>query len=278
MPRRRRGSSKAPKLGGPILWFLLIAGICGAIFGEKPTQSVSAPPVHQLPNSAGAAAPQDKRNSDLARGGGSGSGNAPFSGNADTNQIGQEAIATTEVPAAAEYPNDKVRDSVFPSNKTEVSRFIGGHRVALRDGPGKQFGILDRYDAGREVILLGSKSEWSQIRDKLTRREGWISTSLLGDRKPEQQAEPEDEKRDDLPREPTVSTPRISDATIAQRIIAQSLSMYPGSCACPYNTDRGGRRCGKRSAYNRGGGYAPICFAGDISREMIAAFRKQDGQ
>ncbi|MDH6202320.1 MULTISPECIES: hypothetical protein [Rhizobium] len=238
MPRRRRGSSKAPKLGGPILWFLLIAGICGAIFGEKPTQSVSAPPVHQLPNSAGAAAPQDKRNSDLARGGGSGSGNAPFSGNADTNQIGQEAIATTEVPAAAEYPNDKVR----------------------------------------EVILLGSKGEWSQIRDKLTRREGWISTSLLSDRKPEQKAEPEDEKRDDLPREPTVSTPRISDATIAQRIIAQSLSMYPGSCACPYNTDRGGRRCGKRSAYNRGGGYAPICFAGDISREMIAAFRKQDGQ
>ncbi|MHC2364290.1 hypothetical protein ACVIOG_006493 [Rhizobium leguminosarum] len=37
-------------------------------------------------------------------------------------------------------------------------------------------------------------------------------------------------------------------------------------------------RCGKRSAYNRGGSYAPICFVGDISHEMIAAFREQDGQ
>ncbi len=54
MPRRRRGSSKVPKLGGPILWLLLIVGICEAIFGDKSTQSVSAPPVHESPNSAGA--------------------------------------------------------------------------------------------------------------------------------------------------------------------------------------------------------------------------------
>ncbi|KRB56197.1 hypothetical protein ASE04_28995 [Rhizobium sp. Root708] len=67
----------------------------------------------------------------------------------------------------------------------------------------------------------------------------------------------------------------MPETTVIQRIIAESLSMYPGSCACPYNTDRGGRRCGKRSAYNRGGGYAPICFPGDVSKEMIQSFREQ---
>ncbi|WP_418068191.1 SH3 domain-containing protein [Rhizobium laguerreae] len=281
MPRRRRGSSKAPKLGGPILGFLLIVGVLATIFGEKPTQSVSAPPVLQSPDSGGAAAPRDRKHLDLALGGGPAPGEAPPSGNPGTNRIAQEAdvsIAKAEVPATTESPNNKVQGSVFPNNNTEVSRFIKGRGVALRDGPGKQFGILDRYDAAREVILLGSKGEWAQIRDKLTQREGWVSTSLLSDRKPKQQAEPEDGNRDDPPRKPTVSAPQISDATIVQRIIAQSLSMYPGSCACPYNTDRGGRRCGKRSAYNRRGGYAPICFAGDISREMIAGFRKQDGQ
>ncbi|MHC2569905.1 esterase/lipase superfamily enzyme [Rhizobium leguminosarum] len=51
-----------------------------------------------------------------------------------------------------------------PDNNSDV--FVKGHGVALRDGPEREVGILDRYDASREVILLGSKGEWSQIRDK----------------------------------------------------------------------------------------------------------------
>jgi hypothetical protein len=54
------------------------------------------------------------------------------------------------------------------------------------------------------------------------------------------------------------------------------LESYPSSCACPYNTDRGGRRCGGRSAYSRPGGYAPICFASDVTKDMIAAFPQKD--
>jgi len=36
---------------------------------------------------------------------------------------------------------------------------------------------------------------------------------------------------------------------IQQALIRESIARYTGSCPCPYNTDRGGKRCGKRSAY-----------------------------
>lgn len=56
---------------------------------------------------------------------------------------------------------------------------------------------------------------------------------------------------------------------IKQKIIQQSIESYPGNCPCPYNTERNGSRCGKRSAYNRAGGYAPICFAEDVTDQML---------
>lgn len=65
-----------------------------------------------------------------------------------------------------------------------------------------------------------------------------------------------------------------SDAEIRQRIIRESIASYPGSCPCPYNVDRGGRRCGGRSAYSRPGGYAPICYARDVSAAQVAASRR----
>lgn len=33
-----------------------------------------------------------------------------------------------------------------------------------------------------------------------------------------------------------------------------------GSCECPYDTDKRGRSCGRRSAYSRPGGSAPACY------------------
>ncbi len=166
------------------------------------------------------------------------------------------------------------------SSAQDVTRYVRGRKVALRDGPGKQFGILDRYDSGREVFVSELKSGWSKVRDKLTAREGWILASLLSQTKRGEEDTAPAKRGNDEPshdagdKDPEPHVPQISESAVVQRIIAESLSMYPGSCACPYNTDRGGRRCGKRSAYNRGGGYAPICFAGDVSKEMIQSFRQ----
>ena len=67
---------------------------------------------------------------------------------------------------------------------------------------------------------------------------------------------------------------RESDAQVSQRLIRQSIAVYPGSCACPYSTARNGSRCGGRSAWSRGGGYAPLCFASDVGKAAIAAARR----
>lgn len=64
-----------------------------------------------------------------------------------------------------------------------------------------------------------------------------------------------------------------SDAQVRQQIIRQSIAAYPGPCPCPYSVMRNGRSCGRRSAYSRPGGYAPICYPADISEAEVRAWR-----
>lgn len=68
-----------------------------------------------------------------------------------------------------------------------------------------------------------------------------------------------------------------SDSDIKQAIIQESIANYSGNCPCPYNTDRAGRRCGKRSAYSRPGGRSPICYPEDVTQEMIKSYRQKHG-
>lgn len=70
---------------------------------------------------------------------------------------------------------------------------------------------------------------------------------------------------------------RLSDAEIRKRIIAESIESYPGNCPCPYNTASNGSRCGRRSAYDREGGDAPLCYPRDVSDEMVAEYRERIG-
>ena len=75
---------------------------------------------------------------------------------------------------------------------------------------------------------------------------------------------------------PAASAP-MSDAAVKQQMIRESIASYPGNCPCPYNSARNGSRCGGRSAYNRAGGYAPLCFASDISKSQVDAYRRANG-
>lgn len=76
----------------------------------------------------------------------------------------------------------------------------------------------------------------------------------------------------------TAALAAMSDAEVKQAIIRESIASYPGPCACPYNEARNGSTCGRRSAYSKPGGYAPICYAFQVTQEMIRAYRKQLGQ
>lgn len=151
---------------------------------------------------------------------------------------------------------------------SEALRYVTSSRVALRSGPSTNDGLIDRLDVGRPVFLIRENGDWSQVRDKRTQREGWIASRFLA-----AQHKKAEKKPDELTKSP--AEPTIPDSVIIQRIIEASVASYPSSCACPYSTDRRGRRCGGRSAYSKPGGYAPICFPQDVSKAMIEAFKLQ---
>jgi hypothetical protein len=68
---------------------------------------------------------------------------------------------------------------------------------------------------------------------------------------------------------------RQSDAQVRQSIIRQSIAGYSGNCPCPHSTMSYGRSCGGRSAYSRPGGGSPICYASDISKAQVDAYRRR---
>ena len=67
----------------------------------------------------------------------------------------------------------------------------------------------------------------------------------------------------------------LTDEQIKNVIIRESIASYHGNCPCPYNLASNGSRCGKRSAYSRAGGYSPICYPEDITKEMIRIYRQK---
>ena len=70
---------------------------------------------------------------------------------------------------------------------------------------------------------------------------------------------------------------RLNDDGVRARIVQESLATYPGNCPCPYNVDRAGRSCGGRSAWIRAGGYSPICYANEVTDDLVRAWRARSG-
>lgn len=65
----------------------------------------------------------------------------------------------------------------------------------------------------------------------------------------------------------------VSDAQVKQAIIDESIAAYPGTCACPFNSARNGSACGGRSAWSKAGGFSPICYKKEVTKEMVKQWR-----
>ena len=50
-----------------------------------------------------------------------------------------------------------------------------------------------------------------------------------------------------------------------EQMIQESISKYRGKCPCPYSIMSNGKKCGKRSAYSKPGGYQPLCYLSDVT-------------
>jgi hypothetical protein len=67
---------------------------------------------------------------------------------------------------------------------------------------------------------------------------------------------------------------RPTDAQVKQILIDESIAAYDGNCPCPYSRARNGSLCGRRSAYSRPGGAAPLCYPKDVTDDMVREYRE----
>ncbi len=124
--------------------------------------------------------------------------------------------------------------------------------------------FIEKLSQRRSVRLLGINALGEEVTDRI---------SLTGSAR----------AIDALPCSPSARqaarrAPSRSDAEIRRILVRQSIAGYSGSCPCPYNTDRAGRRCGRRSAYSRPGGASPLCYPGDVSDAAVEAYRARTGR
>lgn len=78
------------------------------------------------------------------------------------------------------------------------------------------------------------------------------------------------------PAAPADKPAQRTEQQIRKQIVAESIAAYPGRCPCPYNVTRNGSACGGRSAWSRQGGYAPICYEREVTKEMVRQHRERE--
>jgi uncharacterized protein YraI len=145
-------------------------------------------------------------------------------------------------------------DLAHAQNNTE-QRFVSATSLNVRMGPGLNELVIARLSFGERVSVHQRLDTWARIEARQGAVSGWAAARYLSEDAP--------------------ARPVLSDARIRALVIEESLSSYYGSCPCPYNIDRAGRRCGRRSAYSRPGGASPLCYPSDVSSLQVQAYRRR---
>lgn len=181
-------------------------------------------------------------------------------------------------PVASAAPKPKARaerlpvspDKVSPARETLPDLYVTADRVNQRAGPATNERVLGQLNKGARVRQISRSNGWTEIVSSVGR--GWMSSQFLSANAPRVTAQPKTTPKR------TVAAPTSAEIrTARQELIRQSIASYQGSCPCPYNVDRAGRRCGARSAWSRPGGYSPMCYDSDVSDARLATYfaRKQ---
>lgn len=178
-------------------------------------------------------------------------------------------IITTE-PKTPTFTATKSTTSTRLSNTVErttsISLFVTGNAVNVRSGPSVGSSILGKKYKGDVVQKIDQSGNWTKI--NFGSNFAWISSNYVSSQRPiapSVRSNPQPKR--------TVAAPTSREISLAKKeIIRRSIAQYPGSCPCPYNRDRAGRRCGGRSAWSKPGGYSPLCYESDISNARIQTY------
>lgn len=157
-----------------------------------------------------------------------------------------------------DYASGAPSSAPSPQALLNERAFVTANSLNVRAGAGTETEIIGRLARGAEITIVERAGEWARLGPADEAGGGWVSSSYLSAEAPQ--------------------AARTSDGEIRQLIMRQSLAYYSGSCPCPYNVDRAGRRCGRRSAYSRPGGASPMCYPSDVSAAQVQAFRARQNQ
>lgn len=214
-----------------------------------------------------------------------------FPDGADVSGGSKASLSKTD--SVMMLPNDPSKDGLLdavPQPASAVRRakpamvsvapdfvFVMGSRVNVRSGPNVSYKRLGAFDRGTRLTVLDVQNGWTRVSGSIAGApvSGWMSSTYLGRSAPvpvvRRAPAPAPKRAIDAPSNAQISAAR-------KTLISQSLAMYPGNCPCPYNHDRAGRRCGKRSAWSKPGGRSPLCYDSDITRSHLTAYFKRNGK
>lgn len=150
--------------------------------------------------------------------------------------------------------------------------YVTARRVNLRTGASTRHAILAQLNYGALATEISRNKGWVQINATVDSKSvtGWMSGKYLST-KPAAR-DPVLSNRASVTKR-KIAVPTSAQKTSARKtLIQRSIAAYSGSCPCPYNRDRGGRRCGKRSAWSRPGGYSPLCYDSDITEARLKTY------
>jgi SH3-like domain-containing protein len=159
-------------------------------------------------------------------------------------------------------PSSPAASANFSESRTHRSKvlYVTASTLNIRAAPSPTATVLLAAPRGTPVASVSTQDGWYEV--KLTNgATGWMNGAYLSESPP---AAPSSSVQPVAPIER-----QVDRATIVQALIRESLASYPGNCPCPYNTDRAGRSCGRRSGWSKGGGYSPLCYPTDVTDGMI---------
>jgi hypothetical protein len=150
------------------------------------------------------------------------------------------------------------------TQKQARKMYVDASRLNVRNQAGKHGKVIWTLKRDQEVQVTNKDGEWLFVEG--SRFKGWVfATYLTNNPAPKQASIPKKAKKK--------QSAGLSTSRIKKILIKRSHAYYSGNCPCPYNRTSRGHKCGKRSAYSRPGGASPLCYASDVTAQMVAEYR-----
>lgn len=166
------------------------------------------------------------------------------------------------VPAVVELPTTAERSAQPPAGDPPVA-YVTATTLNLRSAPSRAGTKVGALKQGARVSVAEVRDGWAALRLP-SGQTAWVSVKFLSSTPPVADGPPLKQAK--------AAAAQPGRSHVIGEIIEASMRSYSGSCPCPENRDRAGRRCGGRSAWSRAGGARPICYASEVTEAMIERY------